>query len=155
MRALEPQFCANSSTNPFLILPHRTHLCLSCSPLLTLSFSLRLPFDLLVPSPKSLIEYPRVLRREWLHARSSLHAWTPDAHEYTGASERFWLQQTLPVESVRMRIARPLSFVIRVWEDRGTSCLRHTVNFASTSQPDRFGVRTSAIYVLRYAASRR
>lgn len=68
------------------------------------------------------------------------------------ARERFWLQQTLPVESVRMRIAQPLSFVI-AWEDRGTSCLRHTVNFAST-RAQRFRERNRCVCVCVYARAR-
>lgn len=54
-------------------------------------------------------------------------------HRRTQASE-LRLQQTLPVESVRMRIARPLSFVIARGRTVETSCLRHTVNFASTKR---------------------
>lgn len=107
VRALEPQFCANSSTNPFLVLPHRTHLCSSlrllCPPSLSLSLS----------APNSLIEYPRILERgSFTCASLNARTWTAaEAHRRTHTRVELRLQQTLPVESIRMRIARPLSFV--------------------------------------------
>jgi len=98
------------------------------------SLSLSLSLSRCLSVSKSLIEYPRILKRRCACAR----ACTCGSQARSRASANF-------ARRIRTNAHR-LAVVLchRAWEDRGTSCLRHTLNFASACQSPAIRAVTAA-----------